>query len=56
MFELRDFEQRLDLKLGPLVFHFGDEVVGPSFVQLPAGGGGTPCLPSPRVGEVRSRQ
>ena len=26
------------------MFHFGDEVVGPSFVQPPAGGGGTPCV------------
>ena len=27
-----------------LVFHFGDEVVGPSSVQSLAGGGGTPCV------------
>ena len=26
------------------MFHFGDEVVGPSSVQPPAGGGGTPCV------------
>ena len=26
------------------MFHFGDKVVGPSFVQPPVGGGGTPCV------------
>ena len=26
------------------MFNFGDEVVGPSSVQLPVGGGGTPCV------------
>ena len=26
------------------MFHFGDEVVGPSFVQPPAEDGGTPCV------------
>ena len=26
------------------MFHFGDKVVGPSSVQLPVGGGGTPCV------------
>ena len=26
------------------MFHFGDEVVGPSFVQPPAGGSGTLCV------------
>ena len=26
------------------MFHFGDEVVGPSSVQPPAGGDGTPCV------------
>ena len=28
----------------PLVFHFGDEVVDPFFVQSPVGGGGTTCV------------
>ena len=26
------------------MFNFGDEVVGPSSIQPPAGGGGTPCV------------
>ena len=32
------------LAFGPLVFHFRDEVVGPSFVQPPVGGSSTPCV------------
>ena len=34
----------LALGFGPLVFHFGDKVVGPSSVQPPARGGATPCV------------
>ena len=37
------------------MFHFGDEVVGPSSVQLPAEGGGTPCV-SLVQGWVKSSQ
>ena len=45
----------LALGFGPLVFHFGDEVVGPSSVQPPIGGGGTPCV-SLVQGWVKSSQ
>ena len=44
MFETCALCSVLALGFGPLVFHFGDEVVGPSSIQSPAGGSGTPCV------------
>ena len=35
----------LILGFGHLMFHFDDEVVGPSSIQPSAGGGGTSCVP-----------